>query len=174
MIPNHILTEIARRLPAAGPEQIGAIANAVGINCALADDPPPSIEEAAPSPFLHMPPDAVVLQGAVPFEMKLIVLGHEVTQTCRAVFSATLADDVDRHTGRPIRILGHVAMNWQILDWRDRDQVDEETGEHPLAPVPVWTDDFEGLLPTAVAPLILDMIEEKARALEATVRKSTP
>lgn len=166
MMPNHILTEIARRLPAAGPEQIDAIATAVGIDCDLAADPPPSIEVAAPNPLLHMPPDAEVLQGAVPFEMKLIVLGHEVTQTCRAVFSATLADDVDRRTGKPIRIVGHVAIDWQVLDWRDRDQVDEETGEHPLAPAPIWTDDFEGLLPTAVPGLILDLIEAQAVVLE--------
>src|SRR3546814_16049956 len=107
---NHILTEIARRLPTADPEQIDAIASAVGIDCALAANPQPSIEECAPNPFLNMPPDAAVVQGAVPFEMKLSVLGHEVVQTCRAVFSATLAAYVDRRTGKPIRILGHVAI----------------------------------------------------------------
>jgi len=173
MIPNHILTEISRRLQAADRKQLETIADAVGIDCVLAADLPPSIEGAAPDLFPITQPDAEIFHGAVPFEMKLIVLGHEVTQTCRAVFSATLADDVDRRTGEPIRILGHVAMNWQILDWRDRDQVDEETGEHPLAPVPVWTDDFEGLLPTAVSGLILDLIEEHARALEA-IQQSNP
>lgn len=165
MIPNHILTEIARRLSTAGPSQIAFIAKTVGINPALASNPLPSIMESAPTLF-PLANEEQVLSGAIPFEMKLTVLGHEVTQTCRAVFSATLVDDIDRFTGEPIRILGHVQINWQLLDWRDLEHVDEATGEHLLAKAPVWTEDFEGLLPTAVPGLLLDQIEEQARLLE--------
>ena len=174
MTPNHILTEIARRLSSAGPGQIASIAKAVGINPALAADPLPSINESAPTLLPLLIGDEEVVRGAIPFELKLTVLGHEVTQTCRAVFSATLVDDVDRFTGESIRILGQVQINWQLLDWRDLERVDEETGEHPLAKEPLWTDDCEGLLPTAVPGLILDQIETEARTLEASHRQSTP
>lgn len=163
MTPNHILAEIARRLSTAGPDQIEAIASAVGIDRALAAEPLPSVEESAPA---LTPWRGDMVSGAVPFELKLTVLGHDVTQTCRAVYSAALFDDVDRLTGEQIRILGRVEINWQVMDWRDRDQIDEETGEHLLLSAPIWTDDFEGLLPTAVPGLILDQIEAQARTTE--------
>ena len=164
MIPNHILTEIARRLANADPEQIATLAGAVGIDQSQAIDPLPSIEESAP--HLFGASEEQIVHGAVPFEVKLTVLGHEVTQTCRAVYSTTLVDDKDRRTGEPIRVLGQLEIDWQIMDWRDPDRIDEETGEHLRLSVPRWADNFEGLLPTAVPGLILDLIEEQARTLE--------
>jgi hypothetical protein len=166
MIPNHILNEVTRRLASAEDTQAATIANALGIDLEAAREPRLSDNVAAPALLLPAPSTAVV-HAAVPFEITLTVLGHEVTQTCRAVFAATLADDVDRRTGQPIRILGQVELDWQTLDWRDLDRVDEVTGEHPPLPAPVWTDDFEGLLPTEVPSLILDLVEQQARALEA-------
>jgi hypothetical protein len=172
MTPNHILSEIALRLHEASPGQIKKVANAVGIDLSAASEPFPSIGDAAPALRRLMPSDGDVVHGAVPFEMKLTVLGQELTQTCRAVFSAFLVDDVDRRTNEPIRILGPTEINWQILDWRDLGRLDEETGEPQRATAPVWTDDFDALLPTAVPGLLMDQIEEQARALEQSLRKS--
>lgn len=168
MIPNHVLNEIANRLPTAVPDLIEAIAEAVGIDLAAAAAVPlPSIDDAAP----HLPPsyrwEGPVIHGAVPFQVRLAMLGEEVTQTCRAVFSAGLIDDIDRTTGEPLRTVGPIEINWQFLDWRNLDLVDEITGEHPRSNAPFWTDDFEGLLPSAVPGLILDMIEQEAIAIEA-------
>jgi len=40
-------------------------------------------------------------------------------------------------------------------------------------PRSVWTDDFEGLLPSAVPSLILDLIEAEAVALEQAAKSNT-
>ena len=173
MTPNYILSEIGLRLRDASPGQIKKVANAVGIDLSAATEPHPSIEDAAPALNGSKPSGGNVVQGALPFEMKLTVLGQEVTQTCRAVFSALLVDDVDRRTNEPIRILGQIEINWQVLDWRDLDCLDEETGEHLRAEAPAWTDHFEGLLPISVPVVILDLIEQQAVALEVSGRIST-
>lgn len=167
MIPHHILTEIALRLPGANPGAIEKIAEAVGIDLPASIEPVPSIEDAAPALRSLMPWGGDVIHGAVPFEVKLTVLGQKVTQTCRAVFSTVLIDDLDCPSDQPTRIQGQTEINWQILDWRDFDRFDEVTGEHLRAKAPAWTDDFDALLPTAVPELLLDQIEEQARALEA-------
>ena len=163
MIPSHILNEIALRLRNADPSQTEKLAVAMGIDLVAAANPLPSIYETERASHYG---DELPIGGAVPFEMKLWVLGKEVTHTCRAAFSAELVDDVDRRTGEPIRSLGRVEIAWQTLDWRDLDETDDATGEHSRAAAPAWSESFEALLPTAVEPLVLDMIEEQARLLE--------
>lgn len=165
MIPNHVLNEIARRLPGAKPKQIAANAKAIGIDLAMASDPPSLIEESAPEMFLLTLEDDLI-RGAVPFEMTLSVLGFQVTQTCRAVYTATLFDDVNRFTGESMRVLGKVQIEWQVLSWFDLDHVDEDTGECLRLAVPCWRIGFEPLLPATVPNLILDQIEAQAVALE--------
>ena len=104
--------------------------------------------------------------------MKLSVLGEEVTHTCRAAFSAELIDDVDRRTEEPLRILGRVEIEWQILDWRDLEDMNEDTGEHLRAAAPAWTTSLEAFLPTAVEPLLIEKIEEQARLLELSAQSN--
>ena len=163
MIPNHILNEIALRLRNADPSQIEKLAVAMGIDLVAAADPLPSIYEAERASHYG---DELPIGGEVPFEMKLSVLGEEVTHTCRAAFSAELVDDFDRRTEEPLRILGRVEIEWQILDWRDLEDMNEDTGEHLRAAAPAWTTSLEALLPTAVEPLLIEKIEEQARLLE--------
>ena len=173
MTPNYILNEIALRVHSAHPRQVEKLARAVGINLTAANEPPPSIFNAALAIVPSKPEDEECIRGAVPFEMKLSALGEESIQTCRAVFSAELVDDFDRRTGEALRILGRVAVTWQILDWRDLDRTDEDTGEHLRAASPAWSEDFEAMLPTAVERLIMDQVEEQACLLEAS-RQSRP
>lgn len=168
MIPNHILSEIALRLREAGPQQIKKVAKSVGINLSAASEPLPLIEDAAPALRPLMPWEGDVVHGAVPFEMRLAILGQEVTHTGRAVFSAYLVDDMDRLPSETLRILGQAEISWQVLDWRYLDHFDEETGENKRAPAPTWTEDFGSALPFKVSELILDQIEQQARALEAS------
>ena len=167
MTPNHILSEIALRLSEASHVQINEVAQAVGINLSAASEPLPSVEDAAPALRPLMPWEGDVVHGAVPFQMRLTILGQEVTHTGRAVFSAYLVDDMTRQPSETLRILGQVEIIWQVLDWRDLDHFDEKTGENIRAPAPSWTEDFGGALPFKVSELILDQIEEQARALEA-------
>ena len=173
MIPSYILSEIALRLHEQQRRAIERIAKAVGIDLSAALEPLPSLEEEAPPLFPRKPRKAEVIRGAVPFEIKLSVLGHEATQTCRAVFSAWLADSVDRRTGEPLKVIGEVQIDWQLLDWRDLDHLNEETGQHLRARVPTWTNEFDALLPSAVEMMILDQIEERARVLERNRQIST-
>lgn len=172
MLPAHILNEIARRLSTADAASLAAIAEAVGINVAASTDPLPSAEECAPAIAPSWRWEGRPVSGAAPFEMKLSVLGNEITQSCRAVFSTCLVDDVDLATGEPIRIAGPLALSWQILDWRDLDRIDEETGEHARLAAPVWREDFEGMLPTEVPNLIVNLIEREASAIETAGRSN--
>jgi hypothetical protein len=172
MLPPHIVNEIIRRLPTADPDTLTEVADAVGIDVAAATDPLPSVNESAPGIVPTWGWEGGPVSGAVPFEMKLSVLGKEVTQSCRAVFSTCLVDDVDRATGEPIRIAGSLGISWQILDWRDLNRIDEATGEQARLAAPVWRDDFEGLLPAEVPNLILDLIEREACAIETAGRSN--
>ena len=176
MTQSYIFNEIFLRLRKAGPRPVENLAHLVGIDFAAAIERVPSIINALPAITSATPGEQLRIHGAVPFEMKLSIMGEDVTHTLRAAYSAELVDDVDavddvdRQTGEPLRTLGRIEIDWQILDWRDLDRLNEETGEHLRAAAPTWSESFEALLPARVERLILDQIEDQARALERARR----
>lgn len=173
MTPSYIIDEIALRLRAAPQPPVEMLAPTVGVDLAAALDPAVSIYTPAPriaDPMLNVEGS---VSGAAPFEITVRVMGAEETHTCRAAFLADLVDDYDRRTGEPIRVLGHLHIDWQFLDWRDLEHADEDTGEPHRAAAPVWSEDFEALLPAGIYQKIFDQIEDQARAIEQA-RKVNP
>lgn len=159
---NVILNEVLHRLRASG--QVPAeIARALGVD--------PNISLVPSKAALHRitpdPRESQVYRGEVPFELKVSTLGRETTFDCRCVFDTTLCDDEDRFTNQPIRILGSCVMRFEIADWRDLDELVEDTGEHLRLPAPRWVStDLEPLLPPGAMGRIDELVEERARELE--------
>ena len=159
---NLILNEVLHRLRTSG--QVPAdVARALGVD--------PDLPLVPSKAELHRitpdPRESQVYRGEVPFELKVSTLCRETTSDCRCVFDTTLCDDEDRFTNQPIRILGSCVMRFEIADWRDLDELDEETGEHLRLAAPRWVSiDLEPVLPPGAMGRIDELVEERARELE--------
>lgn len=170
MISNHIRNEVLRRIQTADDLDHKLI-SALGINAAAQP-----IERAVPLELRNISVvdddgEGEPIRGDIPFELAISALGEVARLDCRASYVVTLCDDEDRHTGEPIRILGNMTMRYELLDWSDPDQCDEETGEHDRKPVPQWIEaNLFPLIPWAMERKLDDLIEEQAIAHEKRIR----
>lgn len=161
MLPKFIKQELMRRLSL---RRAQTLARSVGINPDLTL-PEPEVEFFKEYQFA----------GKVDFDLTVVALGQVFSAPCRLSWTADLADDKDRATGRPIRTLGRAEMHLHALIW---------TGEETQLE---WTLLDERLLPPEAIADLDEQVEAQAQLLElaqsaadveqgvaATIKRSWP
>lgn len=158
--PDYIAAEIVRRLSAQflsnGERQ--TIAHIVGVSL-----PATKPDDAAELCATLNPtqPQGPVYRGLIEFEIAVSAFGETQKVCCRALYAATLGDDVSRFTREPIRITQSSACRVQALTWHDYEAS------------PEWIDVDERVIPVLAMRHVDELIETQVVAEEAA-QKSTP
>lgn len=145
MLPTYIQQEVMRRL---SPQRLRTLAKGLGI------DPDQPLPEA--NPQFH---ERREFSGNLQFDLTIGALGHCTSVPCRLYWTADLTDDVDRETGKPIRVLGHLQQSLRAL-----------IATHEYNPMFEWAPISTRILPPAALSHLDDQVEELARMLEQSRR----
>ncbi|MBO9518480.1 MAG: hypothetical protein J7493_10460 [Porphyrobacter sp.] len=166
MIPNHIRTEIQRRIRLA--EDINPdLLRALNIEPNACPEDPEEPLEFFSSSTLPLPGRGEPIRGHILFDLALSALGESVTHSCRGSYVITFYDEAFDGERESARLMCEMAMRYEVLDWDDPDACDENTGAPlPLA-VPRWREvNLFPIIPRAIEAKLDDLIEEQALALE--------
>ena len=118
------------------------------------DAEPEGDAELAYPPLVDDDTDDDIIQGVVPFELQVGVLGRMHTLDCRAIYTATLTDD-GSFMAICTDVIGECEIAYQILTWQPRTLTD--------APRPGWVPIEPGqLFPRDIRLLIRALIENDA------------